>query len=149
MKTEEKKRTEEVLTEKSTWLRICFLFFRLRPLTLAQIYQMGKHCNEIDCEGVSLHKRINIVATMFAKYENIPFMQDVFLVCLFRTRFMRFLFKHYLIHRLTMAHFKKMVDYITKSYDANFFLTSIIFLKQMNMISEPNPTTALGQSSEE
>ena len=149
MKTEEKKRTEEVLTEKSKWLRIGFLPFRLRPLTLAQIYQMGKYCNEIDCEGVSLHQRINIVATMFAKYENIPFMQDVFCTCLFRTRFMRFIFKRYLRHRLTMAHFKKMVDYITQSYDANFFLTSIIFLKQMNMISEPSQTTRRGQSSEE
>ena len=149
MKTEEKKRTADVLMEKAIWIKVGWIPVRFRPLTLAQIYEIGRYANDIDGDGIELNKRINVVAAMFAKFKNAPLMRNVFVVCAFRSRLPRFIFKYYIKRHLRTIHLKKMMDYISQSYDANFFLTSIIFLKQMNLISEPNQTTAHGQQWEE
>lgn len=149
MDKKEKKKTADVLTEKSRWIRIGWLFFILRPVTLGQIYEMGEQVEDMEIGDLSLNNRMNTIAEMAAHHKNAPKLQKIFLICLFRTRLMRFLFGWFIKHRLTPKHINILIESLTVSYSANFFLTSIIFLRQTKTLTEPRQTTALGQQSEE
>ena len=149
MKTTDKKKTAEVLTEKSLWMRIGLLPIIMRPLTLGQIYEMGEFVNDIDTGDVDLKDKMNVVAEMLARFKNVPLMQEIFLVCAYRRRWKRWIFRRYIFRRLTVSHFQKAMEIITNAYTANFFLTSIIFLRQTKPMTEPKQTTPLGQQWEE
>ena len=149
MKTTDKKKTADALTERSVWVRVGLLPIMIRPLTLGQIYEMGASVNEMDAKGLSIKSKVNQVAEMFARHKNVPMMQEVFLMCAYRRRWKRRLFRRYILKRLTISHFEKAMEVITNAYTANFFLTSIIFLSQTNPMTEPKQTTPLGQLSEE
>ena len=149
MTPEEKKKTANVLMEKSVWVRIGWLFIKIKPLTLGQIYEMGEFTCQMEDKGLELNQRVMVVAEMLLRYKNAKWMQEVFLVAAFRKQWKRRLFRKYILNRLTMSIFEKAMEVITNAFTANFFLTSIIFLRQTNQISEPNSTTAHGQQSEE
>ena len=149
MTAEEKSKVASALTEKSTWMSVGLLPIRLKPITLGQIFEMGEYVNDINSEGLSVNARINTIAEMLLKYKNAPLMQEIFIVCAFRSRWMRKIFRRYILKRLTVGHFQKVIEHITKAYTANFFLTSIIFLHQTKPMTEPKQTTPLGQQSEE
>ena len=149
MNKEEKKKTADILTEKSRWIRIGLLFIRLRPLTLGQIYEMGQYVESIEADGLEFKGRYNYVAKMLSEYNNAPLMQDIFLVTAYRRSWKRKLFRRYILKRLTVRHFQDAMDIITDAYNANFFLTSIIFLRQTKPMTEPNQTIVRGQQSEE
>ena len=61
----------------------------------------------------------------------------------------RWIFRRYILKRLTVRHFQKVMEIITNAYTANFFLTSIIFLHQTKPMTEPKQTTPRGQQWEE
>ena len=149
MEKEEKKKVAETLTEQSKWLRVGLLPLKIRPLTLGQIYEMGQYTCELEGLGQNMKKRINVLGEMLSRHDSARVMQKVFLVCAFRSRLMRVLFGWYIKHRLTAKCFKDMLDIVALSMDANFFLTSIIFLQRTTQITEPSQTTAPGQSWEE
>lgn len=149
MKTTDKKKTADALTEKSIWIWVGLLPICLSPLTFGQIYEMGEFVNDLDTEGLDLERKMNVVAEMLSKYKNAPLMQEIFMVCAFRRRWKRSLFRRYILKRLTVRHFQSVITVITESYTANFFLTSTIFLHQTKPMTEPKPTTPLGQPSEE
>ena len=149
MKAEEKNKTAATLTERSKWIRIGLLFIHLKPLTLGQIYEMGPYTSKIEGDNLNLQSRIIPSSEMFSRYRSAVQMQEIFLVCAFRQRWKRWLFRRYILKRLTLSMFQSVVEIITDACTANFFLTSIIFLRQTNAISEPIQTTARGQQSEE
>lgn len=149
MKTTDKKKTADVLTERSVWVRVGLLPIMIRPLTLGQIYEIGASVNDLDASGLDIKARINQVAEMFARYQNVPMMQETFLMCAYRRRWKRKLFRRYILKRLCIKHFEKAMEVITNAYTANFFLTSIIFLSQTKPMTEPKQTTPHGQQSEE
>jgi hypothetical protein len=149
MKTKEKKATADALTERSVWVRVGLLPIMLRPLTLGQIFEMGEYVNDLDVEGIDMKKKMNVVAEMLTKFRNAPLMQETFMVCAYRRRWKRWLFRRYILKRLTVRHFSKVIEVLTNAYTANFFLTSIIFLHQTKTMTEPKQTTPLGQQSEE
>ena len=149
MNASEKQRTAEVITEKSVWMRIGLLFLHIKPLTLGQIYEIGSFTCDIESENLDLRKRIVPSAEMLMRYKSAKQMQEIFLVCAFRRKWKRWLFRRYILPRLTVAKFKTAVDVITDPCTANFFLTSIIFLRQVNAMTEPSQTIPLGQQSEE
>ena len=145
MKSEEKREVANTLSEKGIWIRIGFLPFRLRPITLAQIYEMGAIANDINADGLEEKKKIKILAETIAHYNDSRIMSKVFIICLFRSLLMRFLFGWYIRHNLTMREYEKLITFESTSFNINFFLTSIIFLKKTTMMTNPNPTTAHGQ----
>ena len=149
MTTEEKKKTAEVLTEKSKWTRVGWLPIRLRPLTLAQIYEMGEFVDGMEVQGLDMNAKAILSAEMLARHKSARLMQEIFLVTAFRRRWKRALLRRYIAKRLTVRQYFKAVEVITDAYTANFFLTSIIFLAQTRPITEPTQTTALGQQWEE
>ena len=143
MKSEEKREVANTLSEKGIWIRIGFLPFRLRPITLAQIYEMGAIANDINADGLEEKKKIKILAETIAHYNDARIMSKVFVICLFRSLLMRFLFGWYIRHNLTMREYEKLITFESTSFNINFFLTSIIFLKKTTTMT--NPTTAHGQ----
>lgn len=145
MDANDKKKVAETLTERSVWMRIGWLPIRLRPLTLGQIYEMGEFVDGMEAEGLDAKEKFNVVAEMLARYKSAPLMQETFLVCAYRRRWVRRLFRGYILGRLTIRKFQKALSVITDSYSANFFLTSIIFLHQTKPMTEPKQTTPLGQ----
>lgn len=149
METTDKKKTADALTERSVWVRIGFLPIKIRPLTLGQIYEMGVFVNDIDTGDIDLKDKVNTIAAMLAKYKNVPLMQEVFLITAYRRRWKRWIFRRYILKRLTLKHFEKAMEVITNPFTANFFLTSIIFLHQTKPMTEPKPTTPRGQQWEE
>lgn len=148
MKKTEKKAVADALSERSHWLRIGWLLIRFRPLTLSQIYDMGEAANDINGEDVKDKKFDNFFVPLMNHAKDAKAMQDVFLVCAYRKRWKRWLFGRYIKNRLTEKHFNYLLNIIATTFNANFFLTSIIFLSQTKMMTEPSQTTPLGQSSE-
>ena len=145
MKSEEKREVANTLSEKGIWVRVGFLPFRLRPITLAQIYEMGAIANDINADGLEEKKKIKILAETIAHYNDARIMSKVFVICLFRSLLMRFLFGWYIRHNLTMREYEKLITFESTSFNINFFLTSIIFLKKTTTMTNPNPMTAHGQ----
>lgn len=149
MKTEDKERVSEALNEKAHKIKVGWLTFKMKPLTLSQIYEMGAVAAMVDASDLKSKDKVNVISEMILHHNDAKAMQDVFLVCLFRSHLKRKLFRRYILKRLTVSKFQELINIISRSFEVNFFLTSIIFLSQTKAITEPNPTTALGQWSEE
>ncbi len=149
MNATEKKKTADALTERTVWTHIGLLPIRLRPLTLGQIYEMGEYVDKMEGDGLELEKKFNMAAEMLARYKSAEMMQETFLICAYRRRWARRLFRGYILHRLTIRKFQKALAVITDAFSANFFLTSIIFLHKTKPMTEPKQTTHHGQPLEE
>lgn len=151
MKDEEKKTIADTLNEVSTLIKVGALPLKIRPLTLGQIYEMGAVANDIDVTDItgSNAESIRIMPAIIQHHKDARRMQEIFVICAFRSRIKRFLFGWYIRRKLRVVHFQELISYISTSFNANFFLTSIIFLRQTVIMTEPSPTTAPGQQSEE
>lgn len=149
MKQNDKKKVADSLSERSHWIRVGWLHIKIKPLTLSQIYDMGAAANDINADDLQSLDKVNIIALLVKHAKDAKALQDVFLVCAYRKKWKRWLFGRYLRNRLTVEHFNKLLTLIATTFNANFFLTSIIFLSQTKIMTEPNQTTAHGQSSEE
>lgn len=149
MEKEKKQKVANALAERSHWIRVGWMHIRIKPLTLAQIYDMGAAANDINGDDLQSADKVNIIALLMKHAKDAKAMQDVFLVCAYRKKWKRWLFGKYLKSRLTVEHFNKLLATIATTFNANFFLTSIIFLSQTKIMTEPSQTTPLGQSSEE
>lgn len=153
MKRREKQQVADTLTEKPLKIKIGVFPFHVKQPTLGQIYEMGAAAVDIDekdiQQKVDTKQRVNVIAEAIAHYKDAHLMQQAFLVLVFRSRFWRRFWRRYIFHRLTIDIFNHLMEYIGKSVNINFFLTSIIFLKQTTKITEPSLTTAHGQQSEE
>ena len=149
METKDKEKVSQALSETPISIKIGKTSFKARPLTLSQIYEMGAIANEINAEGLEEKKEVRIIAELIEHYKDAKIMQEVFIVCLFRSRWKRRMFGWYVRRKLTIRIFQQLMTYISQTFDASFFLTSLIFLRQTKMMTEPNPTTARGLSSEE
>lgn len=153
MKKKEKRQVADTLTEKAIRIKVGMFKFRVKQPTLGQLYEMGAIANDIQADDiqqkVDTNARVNVIAEAIAHYKDARVMQQVFILLVFRSRFWRWFWRKYIFHRLTVGTFNELITYISSSVNINFFLTSIIFLKQTTKITEPSPTTVHGQQSEE
>jgi len=133
------------LTEKPVKIKVGKLTFKLRPLTLAQIYEIGAIGNELSDDDLGSKDKVKVLAEVIAHYKDAKVMQDMFIAALLPGKIKRFLFKRYVLKRLTVTVFNEFVAYVSRSLDVNFFLTSIIILRKTVEITNPSETTALGQ----
>ena len=92
--------------------------------------------------------KINIIQKMFERNEDARLMCEIFIVCAFRKKKWRWLWGKYIRKHLDIIAFNELIKFISGSFNANFFLTSITFLTQTKIMTEPK-TTPLGQQSEE
>ncbi|MBR5950318.1 MAG: hypothetical protein IKZ87_02680 [Actinomycetaceae bacterium] len=145
METADKERVHSTLTEKPVKIKVGKLTFKLRPLTLAQIYEIGAIGNELSDDDLGSKDKVKVLAEVIAHYKDAKVMQDMFIAALLPGKIKRFLFKRYVLKRLTVTVFNEFVAYVSRSLDVNFFLTSIIILRKTVEITNPSETTALGQ----
>ena len=146
MKTTDKQKVADTLLEKPKKIKVGMFTFKAYPLTLAQIYEMGVFANQIKSADFKDGDKVNVMQELIKHSNDARLMQEVFIVCLFRKKWKRRLFRMYLKKRLTILHFSEIVKFLSSSFNINFFLTSITFLTQAKVMTEPK-TTPLGQQS--
>lgn len=148
MKTIDKKKVVAVLKEERTKIKVGWFTFRPRPLTLCQIYEMGVYANQIKEADFNEGDKINNLNELIKHSEDARQMCEIFIICTFRKAWARRLWGRYIRKHLDILAFNQLIMYISSSFNANFFLTSIIFLTKTKVMTEPK-TTPLGQQSEQ
>jgi hypothetical protein len=152
MESEKKQQVSDTLQETATPIKVGLFKFLVKQPTLGQIYDMGAvaiNIQDADLrEKMESAQRVNVIAEAITHYNDARIMQQVFMILLFRRKLWRWVWKRYILHRLTVDKFNELVAIVGRSFNINFFLTSIIFLKQTTKITEPKQTTAHGQQSE-
>lgn len=144
------KKTSDVLTEKPIVVRFGLLFFVIRPMTMAQIYEIGSIVEKT--EGLELEGDFNPIVKMLESYKDIKICSEVACVMMFRSIWMRKLFGWYVKHQMTMARYQKIIEFGAITFRAAFFLTSFSFLKGTREVTKMTNTaeaTARGDSLEE
>lgn len=150
MAKEEAKKVAQTLTEQPTIVRIGMFWFLQKPLTMAQIYEIGaiiENTEELD-DSVKAQP----ISAILARYKDIKVCTEVVVTMLFRGRFKRWLWRKYILNHLTMATYKQVFEYGAMTFQAAFFLTSFIFLKGIKTTTSKTNTeeaTAHGDSWEE
>lgn len=148
MKTSEKKHVAETLMEKSTKIKVGRFSFEVKPLTFMQIYEMAAVANDIKKPSWKPGDKINVLQETITHGNDARLMCEIFVICAFRKTWKRRFWRRYITKRLNVNAFNDLIQFISHSFNVNFFLTSITFLSQTIAMTEPT-TTRHGQSSEE
>jgi hypothetical protein len=148
MTTEDKKKVARTLREATIKIKVGKFSFRVKPLTLMQIYEMGIFANDMQDASWKEGDKINIIQKLFERNKDAMLMCEIFIVCAFRKKWARKLWGRYIRKHLDIIAFNELIKFISSSFNANFFLTSITFLTQTKIMTEPT-TTLHGQQSEE
>lgn len=144
------KLTSDTLSEKPRLIRFGFLFFQMKPLTLAQIWEVGGILEQQEIKAID--GDVNVIAEMLERVDNIKAAQEIAVAMLFRGSLSRWLFGRFVKSRLTMARYQKMMEYYLMTIRAAFFLISITSLKGVKEMTKRTNTaeaTVLGDSSVE
>lgn len=139
--------TADVLTEKPKYMRFGLLFFCLKPMTMAQIYEIGGLVEKT--EGINLEGEINPIVEMLSRYEDVETCTQVAITMLFRSRIMRKLFGWYVRRHMTMNRYQEIIEFGAITFRAGFFLTSFSFLrgaKETTKMTNTAAATVLGDS---
>lgn len=147
MKTSDKEKVAKTLAEASVKIKVGKFRFRVKPLTFMQIYEMGVFGNAIKGPTWKEGDNVNIIPILFRHSETARLMSEIFIVCAFRKKWARKIWGRYIRKHLDIMAFNELVKFISGSFNANFFLTSIIFLTKMKIMTEPK-TTPHGQQSD-
>lgn len=142
--------TSDTLSEKPRLIRFGFLFFTMKPLTLAQIWEIGSVLETQEIKPIN--GDVNVMAEMLERVENIKAAQEIAVIMLFRSRWKRKLFGWFVKSRLTMGRYQQMMEYYLMTLRAAFFLICLTSLKGIKEVTKKTNTaeaTALGDSSEE
>lgn len=148
MNTGDKEKIAKTLSEATVKIKVGKFSFKVKPLTLMQIYEMGVYANDMPEPSWQGGEKINIIQKLFERNNDARLMCEIFIVCAFRKTWARKLWHRYICKHLDIVAFNELVKFISGSFNANFFLTSITFLTQTKIMTEPR-TTPLGQQSEE
>lgn len=147
MKTTEKEKVAKTLAEASIKIKVGKFYFKVKPLTFMQIYEMGVFANDIKDPTWKEGDKLNIVALLLKHSDSARLMSEIFIVCAFRKSWARRIFGRYIRKHLDIIAFNELIKFISTSFNANFFLTSITFLTQTKIMTEKK-TILRGQSSE-
>lgn len=134
------KKTSDVITEKPLLIRFGLLFFVLKPMTMAQIYEIGALVEKT--EEIDLNGNFNPIVKMLSQYRDIKTCSQVATVMLFRSLWMRKLFGWYVRHHMTMKRYQSIIEYGAITFRAAFFLTSFSFLKGTKETTKTTNTAA-------
>lgn len=147
MKTLDKKKIAETLKEEPAKIKVGWKTFKIKPLTLMQIYEMSVYANDIKKATWGENDKINVISETVSHGNDARLMCEIFIVCAFRKAWKRRLWRKFIFKHLDTIAFNQLVMFIGRSFNANFFLTSITFLTQAIVMTEPQ-TTPRGQQSE-
>lgn len=145
METKEKEKIVKTLTEEKQTIKVGKFSFQIKPVTLAQIYEMAVPANKIQSPNWGTGTKVNIIREMFKHGGDAQLMCEIFIICAFRNKLWRKVCGGYIRRHLNIVAFNELIQYLSASFNANFFLTSIIFLTQTKIMTEPKKTTRHGQ----
>lgn len=140
METKDKKKVTQTLKEGTVRIKVGKFTFRVKPLTLCQIYEMGTIANEIIAPTWTEGQQVNIMQEIVKHSKDAKQMCEIFIVCAFRKNWARKLWGRYIRKHLNINAFNQLVLFVSNSFDANFFLTSITFLVKAKTMTEPTTT---------
>lgn len=136
------------MTERGTWVKFGWIPFRLRPLTLAQIWEIGEEISK--CGMLELTGTFNAVEVMLSRHEDVRRLQRVIIIALFRSRVMRRLLGWWIRRKTTMERYERVIDFCARSFSAPFFFQSMTFLRgAKDVTTNTREAQARGDSSEE
>lgn len=142
------KKVANTIAERPIIIWFGCLPFIVRPLTFMQLFDIGSISKDMpEIEQQKIDGRTNVSATL-VYYEEADRMSEIAVMTIFRSIWIRKLFRKYIKKRLTVRKYKKLQDYMAQTMDATFFLSTIIFLKGLNETTMPTNTpevTAHGQ----
>lgn len=127
MNNNEEKNTAGVITEKSIFVFFGMIPFLVRPMTLAQIWQIGEKIGDID--EIDIEGEFNPYQKVFSMFKDVKSANEITPIIVFRSRLMRRIFGRFIRKRMTMKKYNELLQYASLSFDASFFLQSITFLK--------------------
>lgn len=140
--------TANTISEKSVWLMIGRLPFRMKPLTLDQIWQIGELVQK--CDKIDLQGEFYAIERMLESYTDIKILQDVVVKAIFRSSLARFLFGWYIRKKTTMKTYQRVISFCALSFNAPFFFQSMSFLRGAKKVTmNTREAQALGDSLEE
>lgn len=144
------KQTSETIIEKPIFIHIGLFYFLVRPITLAQIWELGGVVDDI--HNIDPQEKIMPFAKLVEMHKDIELCAEASLVMIFRSSWKRKLWGWYIKRRIRSEHFVELINYTIQTFRPAFFLTSLISLKGISQMTTSTNTdfqTALGGSLEE
>lgn len=125
---EDNGKVKDTLLEKGFKMRFGILPIRVKPLTLAQVQEIGALAGGLGTNDDEL-KEMQFADGLsdLAKYGDL--INDICLIILFRSQRKRGLLGNFIKKRLTSDHYKKLIGWLYQTFDFGFFLTSLVFMR--------------------
>ena len=143
MNNNEKRSTAGAITEKPILVFFGMIPFFVRPMTMAQIWQIGEKIGDID--EIEIEGEFNPYQKVFSMFKDVKSANEITPIIVFRSRVMRKIFGGFIRKRMTMKKYNELLQYASLSFDASFFLQSITFLKGCSQTTmNTKEATALG-----
>lgn len=122
--------------------------FRMKPLTLNQIWQIGELVQK--CDKIDLQGEFYAIERMLESYTDIKILQDVVVKAIFRGSLARFLLGWYIRKKTTMKTYQRVISFCAMSFNAPFFFQSMTFLRGARRVTmNTREAQVLGDSLEE
>lgn len=134
-------RTVEAFAERPIIVFLGCIPFFIKPITLTQIWEIGnvvKDMSQIEKEKVE--NIVSDVAAVLSYSNEGANIADIIVLFMFRSTWMRWLFGNYVKKRLTVKKHKKIQNFMARSMDPAFFLSTIIFLRGITELTKPTNT---------
>lgn len=125
---EDNEKVKDTLLEKGFKMRFGILPIRVKPLTLAQVQEIGALAGGLGTNDDEL-KEMQFADGLsdLARYGDL--INDICLIILFRSQRKRGLLGNFIKKRLTSGHYKKLMGWLYQTFDFGFFLTSLVFMR--------------------
>lgn len=125
---EENDKVKDTLLEKGFKMRFGILPIMVKPLTLAQVQEIGVLAGGLGTNDDEL-KEMQFADGLsdLAKYGDL--INEICLIILFRSQSKRGLLGNFIKKRLTSDHYKKLMGWLYQTFDFGFFLTSLVFMR--------------------
>lgn len=146
-------RTVEAFAERPIIVFVGCIPFIVRPITLTQIWEIGNIVKDmIPIEKEKVENIMSDVAAVLSYSNEGENIANIIVLFMFRSSWMRWLFGGYVKKRLTVKKHKKIQNFMARTMDPAFFLSTIIFLRGITELTKPTNTaeaTVPGQPSAE
>lgn len=134
-------RTVEAFAERSMIMFLGCIPFVIRPITLTQIWEIGNIVKDmVPIEKEKVENIISDVAAVLSYSKEGINIANIIVLFMFRSTWMRWLFGNYVKKRLTVKKHKKIQNFMARSMDPAFFLSTIIFLRGITELTKPTNT---------
>lgn len=134
-------RTVEAFAERPIIVFFGCIPFIVRPITLTQIWEIGNVVKDMaQIEREKIEKIMSDVAAVLSYSNEGVNIGNIIVLFMFRSSWMRWLFGSYVKKRLTVKRHKKIQNFMARTMDPAFFLSTIIFLRGIAELTKPTNT---------